>query len=158
MSNLNWKLIVLSLMMSGCAQMCTPDHEKMRAEEVLEAYLHLAFNMEEVSQRESLLRYTSGALEAAIAGANEQTLREAYIDREYELHHYELVAREDLTPRETRLTYRLKYREIEPDRDLKTPIVVTQNVVLMMRDQGKWHIHDVLANETTIDFPLEQPE
>lgn len=156
MNSFSWKIFVLSLLVTGCAQMCEPEHEKMRAEEVLESYLDAAFNMEDLSERDVLLKYTSGKLQGAIAGASDETLKEAYIDREYHLHAYELLQREDLTPRETKLTYRLDYQELDQNEDLKNiPFVSTTNVVLMMRSEGKWLIHDILENTTTIDFPLE---
>jgi len=47
----------------------------MTADQVVEAYLNIAFNMESVEQKSLLLEYATGALKDAIAGATEETIK-----------------------------------------------------------------------------------
>lgn len=127
----------------------------MSAEEVVEAYLELAFNITSASQKEDLMDFTTGNLEAAIAGANEETFRKAYIDRKYSLKRYSLLERRDRTPRETEITFQLEYLDT-PEAQTKnseTTQITTENTVAVIKEKGKWLIREVVGNKTTFDFP-----
>lgn len=140
----------------ACLLKCDKSHREMSAEDVLEAYLNFAFNIDDVTQKAQLMSYTSGSLKAAIAGASDLTLKEAYINRRYELERFYVLKREDLTPRNVKITYQLVYKELpegEQNFNLATS-VTTENTVLLKREDGAWYIEEVLASSTAVDFPV----
>src|SRR4051812_9055175 len=108
---LSLKFILLCLALVGCTRSCTTRSE-MTAEDVVEAYLNVALNMEKVEQKKLLLEYATGPLKDAIAGATDETFKKAYLDRRYQLQRFALVSRKDNTPRETEISFHLTYKEL----------------------------------------------
>ncbi len=152
-------VILSTFFIVGCARMCGVNHENMTAEQVVEAYLEVALNMTDVSQKQELLTYTTGELNAAIAGATEDSIRKAYIDRKYDLKKFSLIERRDRTPRETEITFSLEYKELESRNGAKpdqAATVTTENTVAVIKDKGLWKIFDVLGNKTSIEFPVTE--
>jgi hypothetical protein len=154
------KRIILSAMfLVGCTKMCGVSHQDMSPEQVVEAYLDIALNMQDVSQRSQILEYTTGELHSAIFGATEESIRRAYIERKYLLKRFSLMERRDRTPRETEITFLLEYKEIETNNQMKeedAAVVTTENTVAVIKDKGLWKIYDVLGNKTSIEFPMTE--
>ena len=100
--------LILLLGVSACQRACAPSRTQMGPEDVVESYLETALNMENVSQKDHLLEYTSGNLRAAIAGATDDTIKKAYIDKHYVMESYALVSRKDMTPNDTEIKFQLK--------------------------------------------------
>ncbi|MEZ4743466.1 MAG: hypothetical protein R3B45_13655 [Bdellovibrionota bacterium] len=147
------------LLTTGCAQMCDKSREEMSAEEVVEAYLDIALNMSSVNEKELLLEYTTGDLATVIASANDEAIRQAYIEKKYNLKKYVLMERRDRTPREVEIKYQLAYSEGSKDPSEKNedaPIVTTENTVAVVKRKGIWYIHDVIGNKTSIEFPVTE--
>ena len=155
-------LIILSFVTSllGCDVMkkwiYERNHSEMSAEEVLESYLTIAFNMESVSEKEKLMGLTGGKLKAALAGATAETMQKAYIDPRYELKSFSIVDRTDRTPRVTEITFLLSYLDLpEGETDFKkAPSVETENTVMLEKEKGVWLMTDVLGQKSLIDFPV----
>lgn len=151
------KWMGLALLMTACTKMCGVSHKDMGPEQVVEAYLNTAFNMTTPAEKEELMRYTTGNLKAAIAGATDETVRTAYIDRRYKITRYSVVERLDKTPRETQITFELVYRDLGTDKNVKAEdaaMVTTENALSMIRENGRWLIKDVVGAKTSIEFPL----
>jgi len=145
------------LVMSGCTRMCGVSHRDMSPEQVVEAYLNIAFNMTSPVEKENLMRYTTGNLKAAIAGADEETVRKAYIERRYKVLKYAVVERRDRTPKETQITFQLTYNDMGDDKNIAAdaaPKVTTENSLLMVREDARWLIKDIIGAKTSIDFPV----
>ncbi|MBF0440661.1 MAG: hypothetical protein HQK54_02040 [Oligoflexales bacterium] len=133
----------------------------MTPEEVVEAYLDISLNMTDLSEKEMLLELTTGALHTAIVQASDDTLKKAFIDKNYELVSYSVVERRDRTPRETEITFELVYLNLGDSRELtpeKAPKISTENTVSVIKDKKKWYIRDVVGKKTEIDFPLQNAE
>ncbi len=132
----------------------------MNPEEVVEAYLDIAFNMTDVSQRNELMSYTTGALLSSIEAAPNETIKEAYIDKNYILKRYSVVERRDRTPRETEISFEVVYKQIakdgdnDPFKESEVPTVTTENTVSVIRKKKRWVIRDVLNKKSTFDFPV----
>jgi hypothetical protein len=153
-----FRLWLLCFGITACAPLCSKNHSDMSAEEVLEAYLGLVFNMHDVQQKDDLLDFTTGELKAALAGATDEVLQEAYIKKRYELQRISIVERNDRTPRETEITYQLAYREIPPgETDFSNaPIVTTENTVSLLKEKGRLYLRAVLGNKTQMEFPISE--
>lgn len=152
-----WKLIASALFLTSCTTMCGVNRAEMSAEQVVEAYLDVALNMQSIDQRDQLLELTTGTLSAAIAGASDDSIQKAYVDRKYNLKKYSLIERRDRTPRETEITYELTYNELSGETDVNSaPVVTTENTVAVVKEKGSWFIRDVLGNRTSIEFPVTE--
>ena len=138
--------------------MCSKSHEEMSAEEVVEAYLELVFNMESSDEKDSLLEYTTGELEAAIAGATDSAIMEAYIKPRYMLKRFSIVERQDRTPRETEISFQLQYKDLpEGETNFEEAAEFsTENKISVIKENGKWLISEVLGNKTSIEFPITE--
>jgi hypothetical protein len=144
---------------AGCMRGCGGQREAMAPEKVVEAYLNTALNMKSISEREDLLQYTTGRLKDAISSASEDTVLNAYVRRHYDLESYAVIERRDRTPRETEITFRLKYKDLgvadQRPKDTKSaPTVQTENSVALIKEKGIWYIRDVVGAKTSIDFPI----
>ncbi|MBI2603044.1 MAG: hypothetical protein HYW48_08305 [Deltaproteobacteria bacterium] len=146
-------LFSLVILLAACT--CTPTHRDMSAEEVVEAYLNTALNMETVEEKHELMQYTTGNLKDAIAGATDETIHDAYIVNRYKLSRFSLVSRRDLTPRETEISFRLAYEDRKEGSE-EAVKVVTENTVALTKEKGRWLIRDVIGNRTSIDFPISE--
>lgn len=144
--------------MTACTQKCSKAHEDMTAEEVVQAYLDLAFNIQDISQKETLIEFTRGNLQAALAGANEETFTEAYISRKYKVKNFSIMDRRDRTPRETEITFQLTYLDFpeNPKEADSSAEVTTQNTVSLIKEKEKWYLREVVGSETTFDFPISE--
>lgn len=151
-----WKLWLTALALTGCTSMCGIKRKDMTPEQVVEAYLDVALNMKDVSERDDLLEFTTGNLKMAIESSPEEKIKVAYIDRKYEILNYSVVERRDRTPRETEITFQLTYNDLGADAkaDKNAPKVTTENTVAVVREESVWKIRDVLGNKTSIDFPV----
>jgi hypothetical protein len=150
-------LVMLAFALVGCVRSCGgKSHRDMTPEQVVEAYLDVALNMTDVSQRADLLEYTTGRLREAIESVSEDTIRAAYIDRKYKIKRYSVVQRDDRTPRETEITFQLEYNDLGTagGKVDESPLVKTENRVSVIREKGFWLIRDVVGNKTAIDFPV----
>lgn len=150
------RCILLFLAVSACTPMCQKRHEDMSSEEVLKKYLDIAFNMNNLNQKDELLNYTTGELKSALAGADSETIKAAYLDKKFQLLSFAIVQREDFTPRESKITYLLKFRETttNPPDFSQAPLITNENTVTMIREDNKWLINQVVGSESTFDFPL----
>lgn len=131
----------------------------MTPEQVVEAYLQASLNMKDVSQRDVLLDLTTGNLHDVIRQAPDELVRNAFIEKNYQLEKYSVVERRDRTPRETEVTFLLEYLNLGPNRDVKAgdaPRVKTENTVVVLKEKGLWVISDVLGKKTSIDFQFEE--
>jgi hypothetical protein len=153
-----WKLALLALAFTGCTSMCGVKRANMSPEQVVEGYLDVALNMQDVSERDHLLEFTTGPLKAAIEGASPEVIRGAYVDRKYEIVNYSVVERKDRTPRETEITFQLTYNDFGTAGKTakEAPKVTTENTVSVVKESGVWMIRDVLGNRTSIDFPVSE--
>ena len=82
---------VLTVILSACEGSCDRRHRDMSPEDVVEAYLNIAFNMQDIEQRNDLLLYTTGPLKEAIERASDSTITEAFVDKRYDLKRYSLI-------------------------------------------------------------------
>jgi hypothetical protein len=151
----------MTLALVGCTKSCGNARKSMTPEKVVEAYLNTALNMKSVSERDLLAQYTTGRLKDAISSSSEETITNAYIKRHYELESYAVIERRDRTPRETEITFRLKYADLGSGDTKSTdvssaPKVQTENTVALIREKGAWFIRDVIGAKTSIDFPVTQ--
>jgi len=149
------KPLFLVFALVGCTRSCSP-RKDMTAEQVVEAYLNIALNMEKVEQKSLLLEYATGPLRDAIAGATDETIKTAYIDRRYQLKRFSLVSRKDHTPRETEVTYHLIYNELPEGStdETRAVSVSTENTVELVREDSLWYIQNVIGSKTSFDFPV----
>lgn len=154
----SWTLAVSALFITGCTSMCGVKRSSMTPEQVVEGYLDIALNMKDVSERDKLLDYTTGNLKAAIESAPPETIKLAYVDRQYKIENYSVVERRDRTPRETEITFQLTYNDLgtSPTKPDEAPKVTTENTVSVVKENGLWLIRDVLGNKTSIDFPVSE--
>lgn len=156
-----WKLkgiLSVALLVTGCTSMCGVKRSGMSPEQVVEAYLEVALNMHDVSERDNLMEFTTGNLKAAIESASPETIKTAYVDRKYQILNYSVVERRDRTPRETEITFQLTYNDLGVDDKAakEAPKVTTENTVAVVKENGLWMIRDVLGNKTSIDFPVSE--
>lgn len=138
----------------ACTTMCQKAHRNMEAYEVVEAYLNMAFNIEKAEDILDLASYTTGALKASLVNASLETIREAYISKNYQLHAYQLDKEHFLTPREARLSFTLSYEETPKDKLKANPRITKQTKILMVREDGLWLIANVEGGSTEFEFPL----
>jgi len=150
------RLVLLSLIITGCTRTCGASHRDMTPEQVVEAYLDVALNMTDVGQRVDLVEFTTGRLRESIESVTDDTIKAAYIDRKYKIRRYSVVERRDRTPRETEITFQLEYADLgTPGTQVaEAPNVKTENTVSVVREKGFWLIKDVIGNKTSIDFPV----
>ena len=153
-----WSLLVATLAIVGCTKMCGIKRSGMTPEQVVEAYLQVALNMDSVNDRDILLDYTTGNLKNAIESAAPETIKAAYVDRKYTLKTYSVVQRNDRTPRETEIVFQLEYLDhgTTSNTDETAPTVTTENTVSVIKEGGTWYIRDVVGNKTGIDFPVSE--
>ena len=154
----SWPLMMIALLITGCTSMCGVKRSNMTPEQVVEAYLNVALNMNDVAERDALLEYTTGNLKAAIESASKDTIKTAYVDRRYEILNYSVVERRDRTPRETEVSFQLTYNDLGVDGKTAkdAPKVTTENTVSVVKEGGIWLMRDVLGNKTSIDFPVSE--
>lgn len=155
------RILFVALALVGCTRGCGNARETMAPEKVVESYLNKALNMKNVSERDDLSQYTTGRLKEAINSASEETILNAYVNRHYEIESYAVIERRDRTPRETEITFRLKYKDLgvsaeRPSDSKAAPVVQTENTVALIKEKGAWFIRDVVGAKTSIDFPVSQ--
>jgi hypothetical protein len=139
----------------SCTQMCKKSYKNLSPEEVVETYLNIGLNMAKVSQRDDLIELTTGPLKEALKQASDENIREAYIDRKLVLKEYSVLERRDRTPRETEITFRLKFQDKNRtgfEDTAKDALITAENTVALVRENSAWLIHDVIGTRTTIDF------
>ncbi|MBP9708727.1 MAG: hypothetical protein KBD78_13900 [Oligoflexales bacterium] len=140
---------------SSCTKSC---ESELTPEAVVERYLEVALNMTEIQEKQNLLQITTGALKAAISSASEDVIRQAYINRAYKMQSYSVVERRDRTPRETEITFILSYRDLgekaSRSAEAESATITTENTVVVVREDDRWLIREVLGHKTTIDFPV----
>ncbi len=151
---------VLFFFLTACTKMCSKPHSEMGAEEVLEAYLNIALNMERQEQKYDLMEYTTAELKTVLAGADEETIGEAYIDKRYSIEKFSIVERKDLSPREIQLTFHLQYKEKQAHEptNKQSATITTESSVILLKENEKWYIAEVAGNKTNFDFPLGESE
>lgn len=154
-------LIIGLLALTGCTKSCGSSRRDMTPEQVVEAYLNISLNMKDVGQKEDLLALTTDNLRDAIVQASDDTLKNAFINKNYRLKNYSVVERRDRTPRETEVTFSISYNDLGDNPELKeedAALVTTENTVSVAKQNGIWLIRDVLGKKTTIDFPFSQAD
>ncbi|MGE0171977.1 MAG: hypothetical protein AB7T49_04300 [Oligoflexales bacterium] len=156
-SKVNVTLCAVFFTLLGCTKMCGKARSEMTPEEVVETYLNVSLNMRDPVEKENLLALTTGTLKSAIMQASDETIQKAFIERNYQLDSYSVVERRDRTPRETEITFRLQYRDLGKNRNVKpqdAPVTTTENTVSVIKEEKSWFMKDVLGKKTSIDFPV----
>ncbi len=147
------------LFLIGCSKMCSSGREDMTPEQVVQTYLDISLNMTKVSQKQDLMKLTTGNLKNALTQAPDDIIMSAFIKQNYKLERYSVIERRDRTPRETEITFLLTYRNLGPDKkaDPETaPKTTTENTLSVVKEDGAWFIRDVLGKKTSIDFLLDE--
>lgn len=144
---------IIGLLITGCTNMCATSHKEMTAEEVVEAYLDAAFNIQNVDDIGILIKYTSGNLKQALESADAKTVELVFINKKYNLNRFSVIERRDRTPREVEVTYELAYNELN-DESSKDALVLTENTLNLVKQKGAWFITDVIGGQTSIDFQV----
>lgn len=151
--------LVITCLSFACTKSCERGHSALSPEQVVEAYLQVAFNMQSLEQRDELSQYTTGPLKEALTAASDETMREAYIEKKYVLESYSVLERRDRTPRETEITFQVIYKnkgQEGPDDHLKEneiPTVTVENTVSVVREKKVWLIETVLNKKSSFYFP-----
>lgn len=142
---------------SGCT--CSDD-DRIAPEMAVESYLDIALNMRSIEEKEDLLDLTTGALKAAIASANDEVIRQAYIDKKYSFQSYAVMERRDRTPREVEITFQLIYQDLgskeQPRKAEEVAITTTENTLVLIKEKDQWLIREVLGHKTSLDFPISE--
>lgn len=147
------------LILVGCSKMCSSGRNDMTPEQVVQTYLDISLNMTKVSQKQELVKLTTGNLKNALVQAPDDIVTAAFIKQNYKLERYSVVERRDRTPRETEITFLLTYRNLGPNKkaDPETaPKTTTENTLSVVKEDGAWFIRDVLGKKTSIDFLLDE--
>ncbi len=152
-------IILLSFgFLLSCTKSCHSGFQNYTPEQIVEAYLDIALNMKNPSEKEKLLELTTGNLKAAIAQASDQVIMDAYVQKKYRINSYSVIERTDRTPRETEISFRLIYEDPSKvdgtDQGQAKPLITTDNRVALIRENKTWLIRDVVGQKTSIDFPL----
>jgi len=128
----------------------------MSPEEVVETYLKIAFNMEEISQKNLLLELTTDTLKEALASASDETIRTAYLDNRYELLQYSFGESKVLSEDTLELSLHLNYSERPEGYSDETGKVniETENTIVCVKENNLWLIKDISGSRTSFDFPL----
>lgn len=151
--------LVAMLILAGCQQMCSGDRMAMTPEQVVETYLSQSLNMEQLSDKDTLLALTTGNLNAAIREASDEYLTKAFINRKYDVKNFTIMERRDRTPRETEITFTLSFQTPQNGLAAKSlPTTSTENTVALIKEKGAWWIRDVVGKKTTIDFPVNEED
>jgi hypothetical protein len=151
-----WLLAIAACLAVNCTGRCSRGFKELKPEQVVEAYLNIALNMSDVSQRAELLEFTTGNLHDAIAEVSDETIAKAYVNKKYKLENYSLLERRDRTPRETEITFQIKYKDLAQALGGKAEnaaTVSTENTVRVVKEKDSWLIADVIGNKTSIEFP-----
>lgn len=157
--SLRW-ILILSLqllLLSGCSTMCQKSHTRMSAEEVVEAYLTKAFNMNSVNEVVDLIALTSGNLKQALEEADASTIDRIFVQSKYTVEQFLFVERKDLTAREVVITYNLSYQRLPSAANTTADqaLIHIENSLSLIRKEGAWFITDVIGGQTTIDFLMD---
>lgn len=135
--------------------MCSVTRDDMSPQQVVEAYLEIAFNMEKVDQRRILLDYTTGDLEASISMASLTMIEELYIKPQYKIENLYIAEPQYRTPVECEVSYTLTYKELMDLEGLTDKTVTTtQNIVSLVQLKEKWYIQGVIDKKSSVEFPL----
>lgn len=141
--------------LTGCVKMCSVTRDDMSPQQVVEAYLEIAFNMEKVDQRRILLDYTTGDLEASISMASLTMIEELYIKPQYKIENLYIAEPQYRTPVECEVSYTLTYKELMDLEGLTDKTVTTtQNIVSLVQLKEKWYIQGVIDKKSSVEFPL----
>ncbi len=142
---------------TGCT--CSDD-DRIAPEKAVETYLDIALNMRSIEEKEDLLELTTGALKAAIASANDEVIRQAYIDKKYSFQSYSVIERRDRTPREVEITFQLIYQDLGTKENPRKPdgvaVTTTENTLVLIKEKHQWLIREVLGHKTSLDFPVSE--
>lgn len=147
------------LFLVGCSKMCKSSRDDMTPEQVVQTYLNISLNMTKVEEKKELLKLTTGDLKAALEQASDEVVTNAFLKQNYKLEAYSVVERRDRTPRETEVTFLLRYKNLGPNKSIpvdQAPEVKTENTLSVIKHDGAWYIRDVIGKKTTIDFALEE--
>jgi len=147
------------MLLPGCMKSCGSERSRLQPEAVVEKYLQVSLNMNDVGQREVLLDLTTGNLHDVIRQAPDELLQNAFIKKHFQLEKYSIVERRDRTPRETEVTFLLEYLNLGASGTVHTetaPRIKTENTVSVVKEKGAWLISDVIGKKTAIDFQFEE--
>ena len=150
-------LILSILIATSCTRFCGARLSDLPPEKIVESYLNVSLNLKSTKDKQNLLELTTGKLNESIAAASEETLRLAFVERKYEVISYVVVERKDRTPRETEITFRLKYKDLSANANpAEAPVVTTENTVSVIREKGVWLLRDVIGAKTNLDFAVSK--
>ncbi len=150
-------LISALIVVTSCTRFCGARLSDLPPEIVVETYLNVSLNLKSTKDKQNLLELTTGKLNESIAAASEDTLKQAFIDRKYEVISYAVIERKDRTPRETEITFRLKYKDLSSAANsAEAPVVTTENTVSVIREKGAWLLRDVIGAKTNLDFAVSK--
>lgn len=153
------KASLMALTLTSCFTQCDPPRDKMTPLQVLERYIDTSTGMDDVKQRALLLSLTGGALHAALEGATDEAIKEAFIDRKIELDNFSVISELERTPVERDIAFLISYYDSGTGADTaegdERPLVSVRNTVRMFKQDGVWSVVDVVSAEgSEITFGL----
>ncbi len=134
---------LLLAFLQSCPNSCSKPTEPT-PEDQLHSYIESAVNIQNISQKDDLISFTTGDLKAALVNANNEAFERAYILRRYQVSQYEVLDRKDIDPKNITLEFSLTYKSWLPPQNPETsPITQVKNRASLVYDNGHWAVSKV---------------
>ena len=141
-------LFFLPLLITGCR--CGEESKKRSPRQVVMAYLEKVFNITDHSEKDDLLRLTTGDLKATLINTDKETFERDYIRRKIDVESFEVTDVEVQPKKKAIVTFKLQYKEIgEGSEDL---VRTVENHVGLVMERDRWYIEEIMQGDSVMDF------
>jgi hypothetical protein len=155
-----FKLFFASLILVGCSMRgCSGYDKDIPPEDQLHSYITAAVNVTKPENKQDLVDLTTGALQAAIINASDETFKKAYIDKKYDFKNFEIIQRKDKEDgKETEIDFKLTYRSWNAgEAGERAPIVQTNNRATLEYHRGQWALSKVESLGSQFEWQVGLP-
>ena len=137
------------LLTQGC--LCDRPKTNVPPKKVLIEYLEKVINITRESEKEDLLKLSTGELKAALLNIDSEMFVKNYLQRKLEIHHFEVISETLKDDRHARVLFYIGYTN--PSEGDQVPVQsVVQNEVELEKVGGRWLIDRIVAGNSSLEF------
>lgn len=136
------------------ACLCEKKSQKLTPTEVVSLYLETVINITQESEKEDLLRLTTGELKAALKNSDDATFRATYLKKKLEILAFGITTKKRVTDDLVRISFYIKYKDLQKNKDHKRDDVnvIAENEVELQREYGEWLISTIFPGDLSLEF------
>ena len=146
------KQLALALGLCFLFASCTQDLADGTPAKVLESYIHISFNVKNVTDKKKMEDLLTGDTKNRLVSWSDEQFMRAFMEAQKKFQKLKILESKKVADNEVALTYELSYKEGPED---KTAQITQRKLATVVQEESGWRIKEVRSIRESIEYLKE---